>query len=148
MAFTWATNGNVWSMRAGGYISPKGKYLTILPILWSLFPNHPLLLNCDFTLNEALLTTGYVSKPVVGRCASNIELVDSDSQTLEKNMGSFGDRDLIYQQLFALPKIGNLFVQICTFTASGDYIGACTRADTSMIIGKDSDCLALQVEFD
>ena len=120
----------------------------ILPVLWSLFPNHPLLLNCDFALNDVLLASGYVSKPIVGRCGSNIELVDSEQQTIEKNEGSFGDREQVYQQLFPLPKIDRLYVQICTFTASGNYIGACTRADTSMIIGKDSDCLALQVAFD
>ena len=117
----------------------------ILPILWSLFPNHPLLLNADFELNNELIKSGYVVKPIVGRCGANIQLIDQDHNILAEKLGVFDDREKIYQQLFPLPCINNLYVQICTFTAQGNYAGSGTRVDPSMIIGKDSDCIALQV---
>ena len=117
----------------------------ILPILWSLFPNHPLLLNADFELNNELIKSGYVVKPIVGRCGANIQLIDQDHNILAEKLGVFDDREKIYQQLFPLPCINNLYVQICTFTAQGNYAGSGTRVDPSMIIGKNSDCIALQV---
>jgi len=62
--------------------------------------------------------------------------------------GAFADRAQIYQQLFTLPKVGKYYVQVCTFTAAGNYAGSGVRVDPSMIIGKDSDCMALRVDDD
>jgi glutathionylspermidine amidase/synthetase len=120
----------------------------ILPVLWSLFPNHPLLLNTSFELTDDLLASGYVVKPIVGRCGSNIQLIDKNHQVLANKDGAFADRAQIYQQLFALPKVGPYFVQVCTFTAAGNYAGSGVRVDKSMIIGKDSDCMALRIDDD
>jgi glutathionylspermidine amidase/synthetase len=116
----------------------------ILPVLWSLFPNHPLLLNSAFELNDELQVTGYVIKPIVGRCGANIALFDSDDNQLEVTSGEFSDQDKIYQQLYALPRVDNFYTQICTFTAAGVYAGSSVRADTSMVINKDSDCMPLR----
>jgi glutathionylspermidine amidase/synthetase len=116
----------------------------ILPVLWSLFPNHPLLLNTSFELTDELIATGYVSKPIVGRCGENIQLIDADNHILADKGGAFGEREVIYQQLFTLPKINDYYVQICTFTAAGHYAGGIVRVDPSMIISKNSDCMALR----
>jgi glutathionylspermidine amidase/synthetase len=116
----------------------------ILPVLWSLFPNHPLLLNSSFELTEDLKSTGYVKKPIVGRCGSNISLIDQHDNIVEKTVGQFSEQNVIYQELFPLPKIGDHFVQICTFSAAGIYAGAGTRVDQSMVINNKSDCLALR----
>lgn len=120
----------------------------ILPVLWSLFPNHPLLLNASFELSDELKAQGYVSKPIVGRCGANIQLIDKNHQLLADKGGAFADRAQIYQQLFTLPKVGKYYVQVCTFTAAGNYAGSGVRVDPSMIIGKDSDCMALRVDDD
>ncbi len=120
----------------------------ILPVLWSLFPNHPLLLNSSFELTDDLRQTGYVAKPIVGRCGYNIQLVDDQDEVLDETSGQFGARDTIYQQLFPLPYVGDYFTQVSTFTAAGHYAGACVRVDKSMIISKDSDCMALRVLAD
>lgn len=120
----------------------------ILPVLWTLFPNHPFLLNTSFELTEELQTSGYVSKPIVGRCGANIQLVDRDRRVIADKGGAFGQREMIYQQLFPLPRIDNYFVQVSTFTAAGNYAGAGVRVDPTMIIGKDSDCMALRFEND
>jgi glutathionylspermidine amidase/synthetase len=118
----------------------------ILPILWSLFPNHKYLLNTAFELNEELLQSGYVVKPIVGRCGANIQLVDEQQQIIEKTVGHFASQDQIYQQLFALPKVDDYFVQICSFTAAGKYSGGGVRVDKSMIINGHSDCMALRIK--
>ena len=116
----------------------------ILPVLWSLFPNHPLLLNSDFSLNDDLLASGYVSKPIVGRCGQNIQLVDETESVLEATAGNFSAQDQIYQQLFPLPLVNGYYVQVSTFTAAGSYSGSCLRVDPTMIVGKNSDCMALR----
>lgn len=120
----------------------------ILPILCSLFPNHPYLLNTSFELTDELIASGYVAKPIVGRCGANIKIIDEHNQLLAEKSGSFEDREQIYQALFPLPLINHLYVQVCTFTANGNYAGSGVRVDRSMIIDKDSDCLALQFKHD
>ena len=117
----------------------------ILPVLWSLFPNHPLLLNTDFELTAELQASGYVSKPIVGRCGANIQLVSDTDTVIEETAGQFTAQDNIFQQLFPLPLVGGYYAQVCTFTAAGVYAGSCLRVDASMIISKDSDCMALRV---
>nr|WP_254700783.1 glutathionylspermidine synthase family protein [Paraglaciecola mesophila] len=135
-------NDNIMVYEPLWTLIPSNK--AILPVLWSLFPNHPLLLNTSFELNDELKASGYVIKPIVGRCGENIQLIDSNSKVLDDKGGAFGEREQIYQQLFALPKIDNYYVQLCTFTAAGHYAGSNVRVDKSMIIGKNSDCMALR----
>ncbi|MGB5352283.1 MAG: bifunctional glutathionylspermidine amidase/synthase [Woeseia sp.] len=117
----------------------------ILPVLWELFPNHPYLLRATYELDDELKASGYVVKPIVGRCGSNISLIDRDSTLLEHSEGAFDNRDLMYQELFPLPQAGGLNIQICTFTAGSNYAGACARTDYSPIIRSESDLLALRV---
>ncbi|ABM03065.1 fused glutathionylspermidine amidase and glutathionylspermidine synthetase [Psychromonas ingrahamii 37] len=116
----------------------------ILPVLWSLFPNHPLLLHTNFVLNADLQASGYVSKPIVGRCGANIQVVNHHEDILEETGGQFSAQDQIYQALFPLPLVDGYYVQVCAFTAAGKYAGSCLRVDSSMIISKDSDCMALR----
>lgn len=116
----------------------------ILPVLWALFPNHPLLLNSGFELTPELQATGYVVKPIVGRCGANIALYDRDDRLVEATEGNFASQDMIYQQLFPLPRVGDYYTQVCTFTAAGVYAGACVRVDNSMVISKNSDCMPLR----
>jgi len=120
----------------------------ILPVLWTLFPNHPLLLNTSFDLTPELQATGYVVKPIVGRCGANIQLIDKNDQLLEQTEGGFAAQDQIYQQLFPLPQVDGYYVQVCTFTAAGSYAGSGLRVDPSMIVSKNSDCMALRFVAD
>ena len=117
----------------------------ILPILWMLFPGHPYLLNSQFDLTEELKSTGYVVKPIVGRCGDNIQVFDKNENLLIKTEGNFENRDQVYQELFRLPKIGGRNIQVCTFTASGSFAGACVRADPTLIVVSASDIPALRV---
>lgn len=116
----------------------------ILPVLWQLFPHHPLLLNASFTLTDELQNSGYVAKPIVGRCGANIAIFDHEDNLLEATKGKFSEQNKIYQELCPLPLVDRYYTQICTFSAAGFYAGSGIRADTSMVINKASDCLPLR----
>ncbi len=120
----------------------------ILPILWSMYPNHPYLLDTRFDLDDDLREKGYVTKPIVGRCGANVALFDADSGLIGETDGRFADRNQIFQQLFPLPRIDGEYVQIGTFSVGGRYAGASARVDASPIITTDSDLLPLRVVED
>lgn len=120
----------------------------ILPVLWQLYPDHPYLLESYFELTEDLRTKGYVVKPIVGRCGANISLYDRKDNLIASTHGQFAHHDNIYQELFALPKIGDRHIQIGAFTAAGTLAGLCARVDSSPVIRSDSDFLALRVVTD
>jgi glutathionylspermidine amidase/synthetase len=117
----------------------------ILPVLWSMMPNHPYLLESSFELTDSLRAKGYVAKPVVGRCGNNVTLFSADQEVLAQTGGGFEDRDQIYQELFKLPEIDGLCVQVCTFTADGHDAGMCLRCDPSLVIKSESDVLPARV---
>lgn len=139
-------NDNIMVFEPLWTLIPSNK--AILPVLCMLFPNHPYLLNTSFELTDELKQTGYVSKPVVGRCGANIKIIDENKQVIAEKSGNFETRDQIYQTLFPLPYVEGKYVQVCTFTTNGHYAGSGVRVDSSMIIDKDSDCLALQCKHD
>ncbi|MEQ5136323.1 bifunctional glutathionylspermidine amidase/synthase [Providencia alcalifaciens] len=118
---------------------------SILPILWSLFPHHPYLLDTDFEINDELRQTGYAVKPIAGRCGNNIGLVDHQNDILDETCGQFAHQENVYQQLWCLPKVAERYIQVCTFTVGGHYGGACLRSDPSLVIKKDSDIEPLWV---
>lgn len=68
-----------------------------------------------------------------------------DAGPVASTSGKFDDRDQIFQELFSLPNIDGLNVQIGTFTAGGSYSAASVRADASPIIRSDSDIHALRI---
>lgn len=111
----------------------------ILPVLWSLFPNHRYLLDTDFVVNDDLAKTGYAVKPISGRCGNNIDLISPDDEVLDKTSGKFVDRKNIYQHLWCLPKVDGKYIQVCTFTVGGNYGGTCLRGDDSLVVKKESD---------
>ena len=110
----------------------------ILPVLWSMFPEYPYLLNTSYELTDELRRTGYVSKPIVGRGGANVSIFDSRERLRAETGGGFEDRDQVYQQLWALPRVGGYNVQVSTFTAAGRYAGACVRVDESDVITMES----------
>ena len=120
----------------------------ILPVLWRICPNHPYLLKSAFELRDELVASGYVVKPIVGRGGANISIVDRKSNVIAETGGKFEDQDQIYQEIWRLPKLDDLYVQICTFSAAGAYAGAGVRADRSVVISMESGCMPLRVTPD
>ncbi|MEQ8709089.1 MAG: bifunctional glutathionylspermidine amidase/synthase [Rhodospirillales bacterium] len=117
----------------------------ILPVIKQMFPSSRFLLDTFYELTDDLRRTGYVSKPIVGRCGANIAIFNRHDDLLAESSGKFEERDQIFQELHPLPKAGNHNVQIQTFTAAGSYAGAGVRVDPSLIINLHSDVLALRV---
>jgi len=117
----------------------------ILPVLWHLFPGHPFLLETQFELTESLRESGYVAKPIVGRCGSNIALYSPDQGLLSSTSGKFSGKDTIYQQLMMLPRLEEHYTQLCTFCVGGAYAGTCTRVDRDPVIKSESDIWPLRV---
>ncbi|HPR05431.1 MAG TPA: bifunctional glutathionylspermidine amidase/synthase [Denitromonas sp.] len=121
----------------------------ILPILWSMFPNHPYLLDARFALDADFpVDAGYVAKPIAGRCGSNISIFDAHDALVTETEGRFEAQDQVYQAFFGLPQLDGLNVQVCTFSVGGVYGGACVRVDPSLVITTDSDLLPLRVVAD
>lgn len=117
----------------------------ILPVLHSMFPNLRYLLNSSYELTDDLRRSGYVAKPIVGRCGENIAIFDRHDELVVETAGQFEARDQIYQELFGLPEIDGRNIQIGTFSVGGTYGGACVRADASPIITSGSDLFPLRV---
>jgi len=117
----------------------------ILPVLWEIFPDHPSLLDAQYNLTSDLQQKGYVAKPIVGRCGSNISIVGSGEHVIEATDGQFDNRELMYQEFFELPKLGGRHMQVSTFVVDGRYSGACLRVDASPIITGGSDILPLRI---
>ncbi len=117
----------------------------LLPVLKSMYPNSRYLLDTQYELTDELRQSGYVVKPIVGRRGENIAVYNRSENLIGETGGRFDDRDQIYQELFRLPKIGGMNVQIGTFAIGGSFSGACTRVDASPIIKAESDVWPLRV---
>jgi glutathionylspermidine amidase/synthetase len=117
----------------------------ILPVLWSMFPDYPYLLESAYELTDDLAKKGYVAKPIVGRGGANVSIYDREQHLRAETGGQFDDRDQVYQAYFPLPQAGGYNVQVSTFSAAGRYAGACVRVDESPVINMVSDNIALRV---
>ncbi|MRJ02488.1 MAG: glutathionylspermidine synthase family protein [Epsilonproteobacteria bacterium] len=73
----------------------------MLPILWELFPNHPLLLEASF---QPLQGKPYVEKRVLGREGANVKIFDAQGNLIEKRDGEYESFPPIYQEYIELPK--------------------------------------------
>ena len=119
----------------------------ILPVIWKLFPDQPYLLNSQFELTDALLESGYVEKPIVGRSGENI-VISNAADIIGKTDGRFGNRKRIYQTFFRLPEIDRMNVQVCGFSVAGSFAGACVRVDPSLVVRGGSDVMPLRIVSD
>ena len=120
----------------------------ILPVLWSLFPNHRYLLEATFELTDALRKDGYAQKPIGGRRGDNVQLIGENGEISDRTFGKFDSQTNIYQRLWCLPKVEEQYTQICTFTVGGHYGGSCLRSDPTRVIVGDSDMQPLRVISD
>ncbi|UJR31235.1 hypothetical protein I4U23_018737 [Adineta vaga] len=122
-------------------VIPSNK--AILPVLWSMFPNHPHLLRSEWTLPDDLKQNGYVKKPIVGRCGHNVTLYGAKGDSiLDETQGKFTDRDFIYQQLFSLPKYDDYYAIFGSWIIHGLFSGFGIREDKKLITDADSPVTA------
>lgn len=118
----------------------------ILPILWKLYPNHPLLLQTSFVLTEELKSKGYAAKPINGRAGGNIKLLDERGALIEKTEGKWESMDNVYQEMCLLPNYDGVKVQVNSWAIGGIYGGTVLREDTNNIVGVDSAVYCLRLE--
>lgn len=87
------------------WIEPSWKMIlsnkAILPILWELFPNHPLLLESYFDTPQNM--TAYVRKPLLSREGANIRMIYNE-RTIFETQGEYGNEGYIYQAMAQLHK--------------------------------------------
>ena len=102
----------------------------ILPVLTQMFPNHPLLLRAEFQLSAELRSapSGYVTKPIVGRSGSNVTLFAPGGRgVLESLGGKFSEKDVVYQEAFALPRVDDTSMLVCLWVVQGRCAGFVVR---------------------
>lgn len=118
----------------------------ILPVLWEMYPNHPHLLRAEFELTEGLRThpAGYVAKPIVGRCGSNVTMVQGDAVVASIG-GKFAAKDIVHQEMRALPRMNGKSVLVCPWVVSGKMAGLVLRVDQGLITTTDSPIECLRI---
>jgi len=72
----------------------------ILPILWELFPNHPLLLEASFEP----LDKKQVAKPVFGREGESVRILNPDATVVAGSSGAYDNHKTVYQAYTDLPQ--------------------------------------------
>lgn len=105
-----------------------------LPLLWQMFPEHPLLLRAEFEDGQPDACAAYVRKPIYGRQGVGIEIVLPD-ETI-RNSGECGDEGFIRQAYFELPMHGNYHLVVGSWIVDSVAAGIGVRADESKITGR------------
>lgn len=120
------------------WIEPAWKMMlsnkAILPVLWQLNPDHPLLLPAYF---EADKLQDFVKKPKLGREGANINLV-KNSRLLAHTEGNYGGEGYVFQQLFELPDFGGVFPVIGSWVIGQEPAGIGIREANSLVTGNTS----------
>ena len=111
-------------------LSNKG----ILPILWELYPNHPLLLPAYF--NPEPLQQ-YVKKPMLSREGANVQLFDGN-HTIAATEGMYGKEGFIYQDLCTLPDFNGNYPVIGSWVIGQEPAGIGIREANQLITNNES----------
>jgi glutathionylspermidine synthase len=102
----------------------------ILPVLWKLFPNHPLLLECYFGDSGGM--TSYIRKPVLAREGANVQLVEN-GKILCETSGEYGQEGYVCQQLQKLPDFEGNYPVIGSWIIGGRSAGIGIRESNGPI---------------
>lgn len=116
-------------------LSNKG----ILPLLWSMFPNHPNLLPAYFEDDPAAtaLGTSYVRKPLYSREGANVTLV-SGGNAIDTQPGPYGEEGFIRQRLAPLPNFAGQYPVLGSWLVDDVPCGLSIREDENPITGNMS----------
>jgi glutathionylspermidine synthase len=106
----------------------------ILPILWSLYPNHPYLLKSYFEQGDLV---DFVKKPILSREGANIEIIKG-GETLAKTDGFYGEEGYVYQELFELPEFDGNYTLIGSWVIGQEAAGMSIRENETLITGNVS----------
>eukprot|EP00796_Vickermania_ingenoplastis_P010340 gene10340-7234_t len=117
----------------------------ILPIIYKNHPDHPAVLRSEYTLSKELEKTGYAKKPIVGRVGRNVTITGKAGAVEAQSEGNFGDRSMVYQELFPLEKLDGYYAIIGGWMIGDCFGGVGVREDHSIITGLDSPFSSVRV---
>lgn len=113
-----------------------------LPLLWEMFPDHPLLLRAEFekdvqpTSTLANFAKPYVRKPVFGREGGGVTIVDAEG-TLSVVEGSDEYRDgFVRQDYVKLPMHNDFNLVVGSWLVDSRPAGIGVRADRNKVTGR------------
>lgn len=118
------------------WVEPPWKMIwsnkALLPLLWRMFPDHPLLLRAEFEPFGA----SYAKKPILAREGANVSLV-KDGISIAENSGLYSG-PFIYQDLQTLPDFNGNYPVIGSWLIDGESAGIGIREDSRLITGNGS----------
>lgn len=117
----------------------------ILPLIYEAHPEHPNILKASFTLTEELKKSGYAKKPIVGRVGRNITITSAGGETIAESVGNYGDRHMVYQELFELPCRDGHYAILGGWIMGDQFAGTGVREDTVVITGSESPFSAVRI---
>lgn len=111
-------------------LSNKG----LLPLLWHLFPGHPLLLPSFFDgeADTDFLNDAYVRKPLFSREGANIE-VNIPGQRPTVSDGPYGEEGWILQAFHPAPRFDTDYAVIGSWIIGDEAAGIGIREDKSLV---------------
>jgi len=115
------------------FIEPAWKMIlsnkALLPLLWELFPHHPLLLPA-YCKPDKLLE--YVKKPLLSREGANIDIL-SNNRLVCRTDGLYGKGEFIYQEFFPLPEFDGNYPVIGSWVIGGEPAGIGIRESNTLV---------------
>lgn len=134
------------------YFEPMWKVIpsnkAILPMIYHNHPEHPAILKAEYELSDELRRCGYAKKPIVGRVGRNVTITSGDGEVHAESGGNYGERNMIYQQLFPLTKQDDYYAIIGGWMIGDAFSGTGIREDKSIITGLDSPFAAIRIKMD
>lgn len=120
------------------WIEPSWKMLlsckALLPVLWQLYPGHPLLLESYF---EGGKLQEYVRKPLYSREGANVTMV-KNNRVVTETSGMYGKEGYIYQKLYDLPDFGGNFPVVGSWIVGQEPAGIGIRESHELITDNHS----------
>lgn len=121
-------------------LSNKG----ILPVLWELFPKHPLLLPAYREESRLDKWAGYVAKPIYSREGANIRIKQGD-RTVAETPGEYGGGGYVYQEMAEMLTDGRHTCVHGLWMVGDECRALSIREDASPITGNGSRFLAHRI---
>ena len=115
------------------FIEPAWKMIlsnkALLPLLWELFPRHPLLLPAYCNPDKL---SEYVKKPLLSREGANIDII-SNNRLICRTEGLYGEGQFIYQEFFQLPEYEGNYPVIGSWVIGGEPAGMGIRESNTLV---------------
>lgn len=117
----------------------------ILPLIYKNHPDHPAVLRSEYVLSDALKASGYAEKPIVGRVGRNVTLRDAAGEVTAQTEGNFGDRNMVYQEIFDLDCNDGYYGIIGAWMIGDGFGGVGVREDRTRITGLESPFSSVRI---